>query len=102
VEFEIGHGVLFGSVDIDRLDTEKALEFVSTGWEKIRSHVEEVFFGDLRGIAATLNALEPPSYHSFKLEETDFAGELRYKITSPTSLSKDTIYNFLRAITDSQ
>jgi 5-methylcytosine-specific restriction enzyme B len=102
VEFEIGHGVLFGSVDIDKLDTEKALDFVSTGWEKIRSHVEEVFFGDLRGIAATLNALEPPSYHPFKLEETDFAGELRYKITSPTSLSKDTVYNFLRAITDSQ
>lgn len=99
-EFEIGHGVLFGAIKIENLDIDKSLEFVCTGWEKIRSHVDEVFFGDLRGVAATLNALEPPPYHPFKLEETDFAGELRYKLVSPKSLSKETIYPFLRAITD--
>lgn len=101
-EFEIGHGVLFGGINIDELDTDKALDFVSTGWEKIRSHVEEVFFGDLRGVAATFNALEPPAYHPFKLEEANFAGELRYRISSPTTLSRGTVYPFLRAITDSE
>ena len=100
VEYEIGHGVLFGPVEIDELDLEKALDFICLGWEKIRSHVEEVFFGDLRGVAATFNALEPPTYSPFKLEEVNFAGELRYKLVAPKTFTRENIYLFLRAILD--
>jgi 5-methylcytosine-specific restriction protein B len=102
MEFQIGHGILFGNVKVEEMDTAKALDFVSIGWEKIRSHIDEIFFGDIRGVAATLNALEPPAYNPFKLEEADFAGELRYKLVSPKILKKETIYSLLRAITDIQ
>jgi 5-methylcytosine-specific restriction protein B len=67
------------------------------GWGKVRSHVDEVFFGDTRGIAATLNALEGPAFNPFKLLETTFADDLRFRLEGPVNFSASTIYPALRA-----
>lgn len=96
-EFQIGHGVLMGGVSPGTLSMDEALAFLCVGWAKICSHVEEVFFGDIRGVATALNALDGPKYNPFKLTETTFAGELRYRMTGPRNFSTADIYPALRA-----
>jgi 5-methylcytosine-specific restriction protein B len=97
-EFQIGHGVLFSDLDINGISLDDAFGLLSAGWGKIRAHVDEVFFGDARGVAATFNAIDGGANNPIKLEELEFAGELRYKLTGPTSLSKDNLYDFLKAV----
>jgi 5-methylcytosine-specific restriction protein B len=82
------------------MSLDEALLFLSIGWAKIRAHVEEVFFGDTRGIAATLNALDGPSFNPFKLIETTFANDIRYQLDGPQNFSSTTIYAALRAFAE--
>lgn len=96
-EFQIGHGVLMGQ-DAAAMDLDMALAITSKGWAKARAHVEEVFFGDVRGVAAVFNAINAPSYHPLKLVETTFADDLRFEIAGPETFSPSNIYDALRAI----
>ncbi|MEM6192060.1 hypothetical protein [Shewanella scandinavica] len=73
------------------------LEFLCLGWAKIFAHVEEVFFGDIRALAFTLNAIDAPVYNPFELVENTFAGELRFKLEGPSRFNTGMIYNALRA-----
>lgn len=71
-EYQIGHGV-FMEVAPDATNAAEALEYVRGPWHRIRAHVDEVFFGHVRGIAAVLNiGLEG---HPMKLEDNFFAGD---------------------------
>ena len=97
-EFQIGHGVLMSNVSPGTMALNDAKEFVSLGWSKVRAHIDEVFFGDVRGVAATLNALEGPAYNPFKLIEATFADDLRFRLDGPVALSSSDIYPVLRAI----
>lgn len=96
-EFQIGHGVLMSDVRPQTLDLYEALGTLCVGWAKVRAHVEEVFFGDTRGIAATLNALDGPAFNPFKLTETTFADDLRFRLEGPTNFIESNIYTSLRA-----
>ncbi|NHO43196.1 AAA domain-containing protein [Acetobacter fabarum] len=96
-EFQIGHGVLMSDVKPQTLGLTNALGTLCVGWAKVRAHVEEVFFGDTRGIAAALNALDGPACNPFKLTETTFADDLRFRLEGPTNFSEDNIYAALRA-----
>lgn len=96
-EFQIGHGVLMSDVKPQTLSLSEALGGLCVGWAKVRAHVEEVFFGDIRGIAATLNALDGPAFNPFKLTETTFADDLRFRLEGPTNFAEDNIYAALRA-----
>ncbi|MEE9707223.1 hypothetical protein [Aeromonas veronii] len=96
-EFQIGHGALMSDVKPQTLGLNEALGTLCVGWAKIRTHVEEVFFGDLRGIAAALNALDGPAFNPFKLTETTFADDLRFRLEGPTNFDEDNIYGVLRA-----
>lgn len=96
-EFQIGHGVLMSDVKLQALGLPEALGTLCVGWSKVRAHVEEVFFGDTRGIAATLNALDGPDFNPFKLIETTFADDLRFRLEGPTNFSEHDIYAALRA-----
>lgn len=96
-EFQIGHGVLMSDVGPHILALPEALEALCVGWSKVRAHVEEVFFGDTRGIAATLNALDGPAFNPFKLTETTFADDLRFRLEGPNNFNEDNIYAALRA-----
>jgi 5-methylcytosine-specific restriction protein B len=99
-EFQVGHGVLMSNADPINISLDEAILHVSVGWAKIRAHVEEVFFGDTRGIAATLNALDGPVFNPFKLIETTFANDLRFKLEGPSNFSDTTIYPALRAFAE--
>jgi 5-methylcytosine-specific restriction protein B len=96
-EFQIGHGVLMSGTS-DSMTKDAALQVSANNWAKVRAHVQEVFFGDLRGIAATLNAIDGPAFHPLQLVETSFADDIRYELTGPSRMGPDKIYNALRAI----
>lgn len=96
-EFQIGHGVLMSDVNPQTWDQTEALSALCVGWAKMRAHVEEVFFGDTRGIAAALNALDGPAFNPFKLTETTFADDIRFRLEGPTNFNNDNIYPALRA-----
>lgn len=97
-EFQIGHGILMPRVV--PTDLVEALSVAARGWERVRAHVEETFFGDLRAIAFVLGIPDAAtqSPHPFKFSTSDFAGEPRDRIVGPRSLTKDTVYPFLRAV----
>lgn len=98
-EFRIGHGILMhGSAAATTIDEAKTI--ATNGWVRIMAHVEEVFFGDVRGVAATLNAIDGPAYHPLKLQEQTFADDLRYELTGLSSLRNLDIYTLLRAIVE--
>jgi 5-methylcytosine-specific restriction protein B len=82
----------------EAMTLDEALSFLCVGWAKVQAHVEEVFFGDIRGIAATLNALDGPTFNPFKLTETTFADDLRFRLEGPNNFSATDIYQALRAI----
>lgn len=96
-EFQIGHGVLMSDVKPQTLPLQEAQGTLCVGWAKVRVHVEEVFFGDTRGIAAALNALDGPAFNPFKFTETTFADDLRFRLQGPTNFNEDNIYAALRA-----
>jgi 5-methylcytosine-specific restriction protein B len=98
VEFQIGHGLMMSDLRPGEMTLDEALSFLCVGWAKLRSHVEEVFFGDIRGIAATFNALDGPTFNPFKLTETTFADDLRFRLEGPNNFSVADIYQALRAI----
>lgn len=99
-EFQVGHGVLMSDVNPSSMNLDESKAFVCLGWAKVRAHVEEVFFGDVRGVAATLNALEGPTYNPFTLIETTFADDLRFKLDGPSALSESDVYAAMRAIAE--
>ena len=74
---------------------EDALDYVKPGWDVIRAHVDEVFFGDLRGVAATLNVGHPD--HPMKLLTHTFADQLRLELTG-AGASRDDFFKLLRAV----
>ena len=96
-EFQIGHGMLMSNAS-PSLTKEGALELAANQWARLRAHVQEVFFGDLRGIAATLNAIDGPAFNPLQLVEADFADDLRYELAGPPRIGPDKIYDALRAI----
>lgn len=96
-EFQIGHGVLMSHIKPQTLSLSEALSTLCVGWAKVRAHVEEVFFGDTRGIAAALNALDGPAFNPFKLTETTFADDVRFRLEGPTNFDETNIYPALRA-----
>jgi 5-methylcytosine-specific restriction protein B len=93
-EYQIGHGVLMGEAPPGAPDA--ALEFVRPGWEILRAHVEEVFFGDLRGVAAVFNV--GGAGHPLKLRTHSFAEQPRLELAGSTSPAGLELYKLLRAI----
>lgn len=96
-EFQIGHGVLMSDIKPQTLPLAEALGTLCIGWAKVRAHIEEVFFGDTRGIAAALNALDGPAFNPFKLTETTFADDLRFRLEGPANFNEANVYGALRA-----
>ncbi|MCX7595481.1 MAG: AAA family ATPase, partial [Fischerella sp.] len=76
-EFQLGHGIFLTYGDTPASDVPNALEEIVQVWNTIYTHVEEVFFGDLRGIAAVLNIKAGQTNHPYVLKETTFADEPR-------------------------
>lgn len=96
-EFQLGHGIFLSGNTSPSTDKNEALSHMVEVWETLFSHIEEVFFGDVRGIAATLNIIGGPATHPFKLEETIFADEPRIELVTPR-VDEDNIYELLLAV----
>jgi 5-methylcytosine-specific restriction protein B len=96
-EFQVGHGLLMTETKPQTVSLQDALATLCIGWAKIRAHVEEVFFGDTRGIAAAVNALDGPAFNPFKLTEMTFADDLRFQLEGPVNFNEANIYQALRA-----
>jgi 5-methylcytosine-specific restriction protein B len=92
-EFMLGHGV-FLSRSITTLPTiQDALEIAVACWASIIAHLEEVFFGDAFGIAATLRA-DMSSGH-YQLLSVPFGQEQRQVLKRPAKIDNDNIYSLL-------
>ncbi|WMT42272.1 AAA family ATPase [Paenibacillus sp. D2_2] len=96
-EFQLGHGIFLSSGSIPNTIDEALLEMVHI-WETLKTHVEEVFFGDLRGIASAINVIGGPTYHPYKLVESTFADEPRLELVGPAVVNVGNIYDILRAV----
>lgn len=95
-EFALGHGVLMTAAPPD--DVGGALRYIGEAWRVIRAHIDEVFFGDLRGTAAVLNVADGTSGHVYTLEDVSFADEPRLALRGPDPVPPDQLYRLLRAV----
>jgi 5-methylcytosine-specific restriction protein B len=97
-EFQIGHGVLMTFDPQAQQSLASALRVVGEAWRVVRAHVDEVFFGDTRGIAAVLNISDQVGTHLYRLENRVFADEPRLEIVGPTFVRDIDLYKFLKAV----
>lgn len=97
-EFEIGHGVIMHPGSAPPADLPAALAHAASAWRTIRAHIDEVFFGDLRSAAATLNAVSNSAQAPFSLQEVFFADEPRQELVGPGVVTADLVYRVLRSV----
>lgn len=96
VDFQIGHGVLM-STSAPPADVAAAAAYILQGWEDIRSHVEEVFFGDALAVAEVLNVGPHNPNHIIKLVDHEFAGGVKSELVVPP-IAIHNVYELLKAI----
>jgi 5-methylcytosine-specific restriction enzyme B len=97
-EYQLGHGVLMDFDPGAIQDANGALAAVDNAWRVIRAHVDEVFFGDLRGIATVLNITDQQNQHLYKLEEKLFGDEPRVAIEGPVIVAHADMFKLLKAV----
>jgi 5-methylcytosine-specific restriction protein B len=100
-EYQIGHGVMMLRDRPEGSSVSDALEYIDESWQLISSHIDEVFFGDTRGIAAVLNVGPESGSHPYRLEDVVFADEPRVEIVGPRPIPQGKLYALLRAIAGS-
>lgn len=96
-EYQIGHGILMNLRSPGAATMAEAQETMSRAWARIRAHVDEVFFGDQRGIAATFNAIDDVAGNPLRLVESTFAGDLRNELQGPKAIPAEQVYPALKA-----
>ncbi|MFE0315337.1 AAA family ATPase [Streptomyces albogriseolus] len=96
--FQLGHGALMHTIPPQ--DHDGALKYAANCWTLLKAHVDEVFFGDLRGIAETISADAPGS--PYTLNETTFAEQPVLQLSPSEDLPPDQVYRALKAIAESR
>jgi 5-methylcytosine-specific restriction protein B len=97
-EFEIGHGVVMAPSGTAPTDMNQALTLAILSWNAVRAHLNEVFFGDLRGLAVALNATGEIAQHPYNLQEVFFGDEPKQELRGPAIVSQGEIYKTLSAV----
>ncbi|GAA4138064.1 hypothetical protein GCM10022285_34680 [Streptomyces tunisiensis] len=97
VAFQLGHGALMHTIPPQ--DHDGALKYAANCWFLLKAHVDEVFFGDLRGIAETISAEAPSS--PYTLTEATFAEQPVLQLSPSEDLPPDQVYRALKAIAES-
>lgn len=100
-EFRIGHGVLMALEGLPS-DTDGVLEHVATSWRFMKNHIDEAFFGDVRGTAIVLNADRGIAENPYSLKETSFGDAPRAQINGPQKITRDQIYSLLLALAQTE
>ena len=98
-EFRIGHGVLMAEGGMPS-STDDVLDHFATAWCVIKNHIDETFFGDVRGTAIVLNADKGLPHNPYVLEETYFGEAPKAQIRGPLSVTKEQIYGLLLAMSN--
>ncbi len=97
-DFQIGQGVLMPAWST-ALSVAEATMLLAKAWDKVIAHVAEVFYGDIRSMAITLNATESSGEESpLKLVEHSFGTEIRYALEGESVWTRDDLYRGLRSI----
>lgn len=97
LEFRIGHGVLMAN-NAKPSSVADALAHFATAWRTIKNHIDEAFFGDVRGTAIVLNADRGISGNPYTLEETSFGDAPRAMINGPISVDASQVYDLFVAL----
>ncbi len=93
-EYQVGHGALMGAAPPAGLP--EARDHVARVWATVRQHIDEVFFGDTRGIGEVLAAGSQGSPYS--VTDTLFAGQPVVQLEGPSYLEGSKLTAALRAI----
>jgi 5-methylcytosine-specific restriction protein B len=91
-EFQIGHGI-FPLSEESPNEVDAALRFVADPWQRIRTHVDEVFFGNVSGVAAVLNAGSVGN--PVRLEEVPFGSMPALRLAGEAGAD---LYGLLRSV----
>lgn len=93
-EFKIGHGIIFSRAKAPLADVNQALDAAIACWRAILAHVNEVFYSDPFGVAATLRA--GTTEGAYQLVSMPFGQEQRHVLRAPAELNRGNIYDLLR------
>lgn len=75
-----------------------ALALAARSWNIVRAHLDEVFFGDMRGLAVVLNATGQVASHPYLLEDAFFGDEPKQSLRGPTAVVPANVYAVLSAV----
>lgn len=95
-EYQLGHGALMSVAGGPPTSLDEALLFAAGVWGRLREHVDELFFGDVRAIAAIVSADQGES--PFKLQTGFFAEAPTHELLGPSAPDAGQLYKILRAI----
>ena len=100
-EFQVGHGMLMrqGGMPSDFSGVVRALV---PAWRRLKNHIDEVFFGDVRGAAVVLNAGLGIQGNPYSLVETSFGDAPKAEMEGPISVGPEEIYGLMRALASSE
>ncbi|MGP4107930.1 AAA family ATPase [Virgibacillus sp. L01] len=99
-EFQLGHGVFLTNDKAPSMELDKALEEVTELWGYVQEHIEEVFFGDIYGMATVLNVTSGIRSHPIQLQEVTFGGEPRLDLQGLDEIDNQNIYKLLKAVSE--
>ena len=100
-EFRIGHGMLMTPSEMPS-DLAGVLRQLASAWGLLKNHIDEVFFGDVRGAAVVLNADLGIVGNPYVLVETSFGDAPKAEIEGPITVSPEEIYGLMRALASSE
>ena len=100
-EFRIGHGMLMAPGGMPS-DLAGVLRALTSAWGLLKNHIEEVFFGDVRGAAVVLNADLGIHGNPYGLVETSFGDVPKAEIEGPIAVGPEEIYGLMRALASSE
>lgn len=95
-EYQLGHGVMLWKPGPAPTSLAEALEYCEFVWRRIKDHVDEVFFGDIRGVAAVINASR--AGNPYTLEAGFFADTPVNQLNGPVDPTGSELYAVLRAV----
>ncbi len=96
-QYQIGHGALMLRSLPNGDSVAAAVDYVFEGWALVMAHVDEVFFGDTRAVAAVLNVGPGNENHPFRLRDVVFADEPRVELEGPKTTAEN-LYQLLKAV----
>lgn len=97
-DFQVGHGVVMTPAGTAPASLDEALALAARSWNLVRAHLDEVFFGDMRGLAVVLNATGQAANHPYHLEDAFFGDEPKQALKGPTSVVPANVYAILAAV----